>query len=158
MKAVFSGVILVLCIIFLAESALACTCVVNSLSKRFRKAEAVFVGSLADYEDGLTSNIQNFKEGIPILKIKKAWKGVKREYVAVDFDFDGATGGGAGCTWFYQFKKDKDYLIFAYGKGLRVTVECSDSRELKAKYDWTTEELGKLDSFWYRTKARLWPF
>ncbi|MEJ7848193.1 MAG: hypothetical protein WKF92_08915 [Pyrinomonadaceae bacterium] len=155
MRAVFSSVVLVLCIIFFAEPAFACTCVLNSLSKRFRKAEAVFVGSFGDYKDESTSDVQNFRKGLPILEVKKAWKGVKKEYVAVDFDFEGATGG---CPWFYRLEKGKEYLIFAYGKELKVSVECSDSRELTAKYDWTSEELGKLDSFWFRTKARLWPF
>lgn len=158
MRTVFSSVVLVLCISFFTESAFACTCIINSLSKRFRKAEAVFVGTFGEYENESTSDVQNFKKGLPILEVKKAWKGIKKEYVAVDFDFEGATGGGVGCPWFYRLEKEKDYLIFAYGKELKVLVECSDSRELTAKYDWTSEELGKLDSFWFRTKARLWPF
>lgn len=103
-----------------------------------------------------SASIQNYKDDFWVFQVKKSWKGIEKEYVAVDLDTSHASPGGT-CPWLMPEKK-KDYLIFAYGTQLKVVVECSDSRQLTDKYDWTTEEISRLNSFWFRTKARLWRF
>jgi hypothetical protein len=158
MRAVFSEAAVVILLLVMSEAANACTCTVNSLSKRFRKADVIFVGRLSIEPDEPSTNIQNYAKELPVLEVVKAFKGVKKEYVAVGFDFDGATGGGGSCPWFYKFEKDEEYLVFAYGRGLKVIVECSDTRPLQAKNDDVTEQISRLDSFWFRTEARVWPF
>ncbi len=145
-----------LAVFFFSEAVSACTCVNDKLSKRFRKANAVFVGSLADrelYES--PQNVQNYKDGRFVLFVNKAFKGISKEFVAVDMDFTGFT---TNCPWLDKFDEDKDYLVFAYEKDLKVRVSCSDTMPLRAAYDSTVKDIGRLDSFWFRTKVRLWPF
>lgn len=117
----------------------------------------MFIGQIADIKSEPIANIQNYKEGLTVLDVKKSWKGVKKEFIAIDLDFDDATTGGM-CSLLYKFEQDQEYLVFAYEKEkeLKVTVECSDTRKLESKYDWTAKEISKLDSFWFRTKSRLW--
>ncbi len=136
--------------------AFACTCVNGSLSKRFKKAEAVFIGKITDFEDKDRPNIQNYQEGLPVLRVVKSWKGVKKENIAIDFaDFPKSSGT---CPILYRFEDDKEYLVFAYGKELKVEVECSDTRLLKAEYDYTTKEISRLDNFWFRFWTKINPF
>lgn len=130
-----------------------CTCVLDKLSKRFRKADAVFVGHIYDYDDEDIPKIQNYKKGLPVLLVKKSWKGIKNEFVAIYFeDFPNSVGT---CPILYNFEEEKDYLVFAYGKELKVEVECSDTRALKAEYNNTTKEISRLDSFWFRFGSKL---
>src|SRR5688500_9426295 len=129
MRTVFSGTLLVLSMLAFSDSATACTCTESPLTKRFRKAEAIFVGRVPEDPSDPGTNIQNYKKNLPVLEVVKAFKGVRKEYVAVDFDLEGATSGGT-CPWFYKFEKDEEYLVFAYGKELKVIVECSDTQKL----------------------------
>ena len=122
-----------------------CTCVHNSLSKRFKKAKVIFIGEITSIKDEKKRNIQNYKRGLPVLEVIKSWKGVKKDYIAIDFaDFPKSSGT---CPILYQFEKDKQYLVFAYENDLKVEVECSDTRALKAKYDYKSKEISRLNSF-----------
>ena len=131
-----------------------CTCVSDSLSKRFKKAKVIFVGELTDYEKSDIPNIQNYRESLPVLYVVRAWKGIKKEYIAVDFDSEFS----ANCPTFDMFEKDKQYLVFAYGKELKVTRICSDTRAIRDEYDWTIREISKLNSSWFRFWAKANPF
>lgn len=153
MRVVFSAMA-VICAA--ALTTVACTCVHDSLGKRFRKAEAIFVGTLADkglYES--PQNVQNYKDGRLVFLVEESFKGVRKKFIAVDIDL---TGFSANCPFLTDIAEDSDYLIFAYGRELQFRAECPDSRELKAGYSDVIKQIGKLDSFWFRTKARLWPF
>lgn len=153
MKRVFAVFIFAVIINFGYLKVYSCTCVLDDLSKRYRKAQAVFVGKIADVEDGDKKNIQNYKEGLPVLYVVKSWKGVKKEYVAIDFeDFPKSVGT---CSILYKFDEDKEYLVFTYGKEFKVEVECSDTRALKAEYNDTAKEISRLDNFWFRSKSKL---
>jgi len=133
--------------------AFSCTCVLDDLSKRYRKADAVFIGRIYDYDDEDIPKIQNYKKGLLVLLVKKSWKGVKKEFIAIDFeDFPKSVGT---CPILYNFEEGKDYLVFAYGKELKVEVECSDTRVLKGEYEYTTKEISRLDSFWFRFRSKL---
>lgn len=148
MKKVFQIFIFLFICNFGVAEILGCTCVLDSLSKRYKKAEAVFIGKIDKDIPENDSKIQNAKEGLPVLEVVKSWKGVKKEYIAIDFaDFPKSSGT---CPILYTFEEDKEYLVFAYGKDLKVEVECSDTRHLKAEYDYTTREISKLNSFWFR--------
>jgi hypothetical protein len=137
---------------FCVTDSFACSCVNDLLSRRFKKAEAVFVGGVYDYEDEDIPKIQNYKEGLPVLLVKKSWKGIKKELVSVDFNLPKKPGA---CPELYSFDEDADYIVFAYGKELKVEVQCSDTQKLKPEYDETIKEILKLDSFWFRTWTRL---
>jgi hypothetical protein len=134
-----------------------CSCIILSLDKRFREANAVFIGKIP--EDGEPDNnslIQGSKDGV-VLEVVKSWKGINRKYVSVGFNFPEKLGG---CPSLYKFDEGKEYLVFAYGKDLKVEVECSDTRELITNkeswgYEAQQKETKKLDSFWFRLWARI---
>ena len=87
--------------------------------------------------------------------VEESFKGVEKEFIAVDIDL---TGISASCPSLTRLEEDKDYLIFAYGRELKFRADCPDSLELTAGYNDAVKQISKLDSFWFRTKARLWPF
>ena len=95
------------------------------------------------------------KKAFLVLFVEESFKGVRKEFVAVDIDMTGFSGA---CPSLSRLEEDTDYLIFAYGKELKIQAECSDSRELKAGYGEVIKQISKLDSFWFRTRARVWPF
>ena len=97
-------------------------------------------------------SIQNFKKGLSILKVLKSWKGAKSETIAVELDF---TGYGGNCPALTGFEVDEDYLIFAYGKDLKVTVECPDSARITSENEYPRNEMKRLDRFWFRLWARI---
>lgn len=150
-----------LTIFVFAESAYGCSCVILPLAKRFRQSEAIFVGRLADDYDGAKSTVQNFDENRPVFEVTKRLKGISKTYVAINLDWDEIAKGGM-CPTLVRFEENKDYLIFAYGDNLTIQSVCSDSRKTETQSpDWdkhTASEIRKLESFWFRTRARLWPF
>lgn len=153
----FSFAFAIILFILLATSpGLACTCVHTPLSKRFKKADAIFIGKLADDEPEDTRLIQNYSDGLFVFEVVKSWKGIKKEYVSIGLgEFPKSAGN---CQLLYHFDEDAEYLVFAYGKDLEVEVECSDTRPLRPSYDYTTREIAKLDSFWFRFFSRMRPF
>lgn len=140
----------------LVSAGLGCTCVDGPLDKRFRRAKAVFVGGLYDHEDDDIPRIQNYRKGLPVLLVRRSWKGVKSELVAVDFEFP--LGASGNCPLFYRFEESTDYLVFAYGPHLKVTVECSDTHPLTSEYTSVNWDIKRLDSFWFRFRSRVFPF
>jgi len=161
MRVVLSAIIFICSVVILTESVFACTCLFTPLSKRFRKSQAIFVGRLGDYENVPNSEIQNIAEGRPIFEVTKPLKGISKKLVAINLDWNEIAKGGM-CPTLFRFDERDEYLIFAYGKDLTIQSVCSDSRKLESQStDWekhTAKEIQKLESFWFRTRARLWPF
>ena len=157
MERIFQILLFFFLFCFSCSEAFSCTCIVSPLSKRFKKAEAVFIGKIAKDIPQNKAEIQNAKDGLPVLEVVKVWKGIKKEFVAIEFaDFPKSSGT---CPILYRFEEDKEYLVFAYGKGLKVEVECSDTRPLKAEYlDYTGREISKLNNFWFRFWTKVNPF
>ena len=156
MRKVFQISIICLLFVFGVSSSLACICVSDSLNKRFRKVKAIFIGKITDDEPEDKSLIQNNKKGLIILEVVKSWKGVNKEFIGVDFD---ATDLGASCPTLYKFDEDKEYLVFAYGKELKVQMVCSDTTLISPEYNSTAQrEIRQLDKFSFRFWSRVNPF
>ena len=153
MRDVLRLIFLLVTTVFCSVQVYACTCEVESLSKRFRRAEAVFIGQLVGFQTETRTDIQNFKDGLPVLEVKQSWKGIEKKFVAVSFDFRTA---GANCPFFSEFAMNRDYLVFAYGRELRVYSGCPDTKPVGVGY--TEKEAKRLSNFWFRTRARVWPF
>lgn len=140
----------------LQSSALACSIYLPPLRHDFRKAETVFVGKVLSVEPAVLTKdeekkLSKLKERELFSRIKfqiiKQWKGAnvnEREYVGIAFDF-------CGCPdWpMDQFVEGKEYLIFAREKN---TLSVCESMSV------TPEVMKRLDSFWFRTWARIYPF
>ncbi len=145
----------------LSEYAFGCSCINRRLTTRFRESEAIFVGRLAELDDGAKSSIQNYDEGRPVFEVTKRLKGTSKQFVAIDLDWDEIAKAGM-CPALYQFEENEEYLVFAYGKKLTIQSVCSDTRKLKTSAEWldkeTADDIRKMSSFWFRTRARIWPF
>ena len=164
MRLLFRTLLCLVVVGITTSSAFACVCGAGPLQTRLRKAGAVFVGQAveaADYERLSTnpSLVQNLVAGEDqqILLVEKAWKGVGRKYVAVTFDEFPAS---SSCPTLYFFSQEKKYLVFAYGKKLQVKRVCSDSWEIPSNptspgYEQMNQFVRKLDSNWFRLRARL---
>ena len=69
------------------------TCITTPLDKRFRRAEAVFIGKYTDKVPEDKTEIQNNKSGLLIFEVIKSWKGIRKEYVGIDLmDFPKSSG------------------------------------------------------------------
>jgi len=160
MRVVFAGLIVVGAILLTPTTSHACECMIRPVSERFRESKVIFVGRLAA-SDISESTVQNFGEDRYVFEVTRRFKGLSKDYVAIGFDMEQIQTGGM-CVNLSHFEFDRDYLIFAYGKELTVQSVCTDSVRLKSgspsRDELTQKELKKLDSFWFRTKARLWPF
>jgi hypothetical protein len=153
--------VFLLMMIVVVDSASACSCISLPLTKTFRSAHAIFIGQVVGTNATRKSDIQNFGADGPILKVAKGFKGISKPYVAVNVGWDEMRTGGM-CPLLISFDEGEDYLIFAYGKDLTMHSVCSDSTKVKTGKTWLDEEINadirRLGSFWFRAKARLWPF
>jgi hypothetical protein len=157
MKRLAQLVILFALLASLEATAFACVCVNDSLGKRYRKAKAVFIGRAidADAKGPAAALVQGDQQ--QTIEVIKAWKGIHRRYVSVSFERVTSSGD---CPVIYFLESGKQYLVFAYGDELEVKAECSDTWEIPADqksrmYDPMQRNIRKLDSFWFRFRARL---
>lgn len=147
------------------HSTLACTCVVDSLRKRFREAKAIFVGKAVSDEpkdSALIQNNSNKDKLSQTLEVVKGFKGISKEFINVTFDEE-SLKKGTMCPTLYQFEQNREYLVFAYGKSYEVQTVCSDTWEIPSDressgYEQLQSYIKKLGSFWFRFRARLNPF
>lgn len=150
---------------FGVSTTLACTCVQDSLEKRFRKAKAIFIGKAIDKEPdnkSLIQNISNDTRFSQVVEVVKGFKGTKKQFININLDTTGLVDSG-NCPTLYYLEKDKEYLVFAYGENLNVIIVCPDTWVIPRDkenfgYEQMQDYIKKLSSFWFRFRARLNPF
>jgi hypothetical protein len=135
-----------------APIAFSCSCADPSQREKFREANTVLLGEVTEIRESKETD-KNFST-YPFLvrfKVERQWKGAKKqEFVALaDYDNPGMCGD-------LDLKVGERFLIYAYReKGrLLIVTDCGPNR--RAEY--AEEEIEKLDSFWFRMFARLYPF
>ena len=148
MKQLIRVLIFLILFVFGSSTIFACSCIRDSLSKRFKKAKAVFIGQVAQSVPDDDSLIQG--NGTEVLQVFKSWKGVKKEFVSVNLNFPEKDAGM--CFDFSRFAENKKYLVFAYGKMLKVETVCSDTFEVSDNpetkgYYIVQDSLKKLSNF-----------
>jgi hypothetical protein len=129
----------------------ACSCADFSVREKFRYSDAVFVGKVVEL-----SHIEPTKD-FPMamylvrFEVERRWKGAKgREVRAIaDFDQPGFCGD-------LKLAVGGRFLIYAPRERgeLRVLTDCGPNRNVV----YAGEEMKRLDSFWLRAKARLYPY
>jgi hypothetical protein len=153
---------LVSALIFCFQTVNACTIAVPSIKKEFRKAESIFIGKVVKVTDehspsekeaaSIPENWEHWKWFSNVtFEIKNKWKGNvsgTREFVAVAIYDCGCPGGEIDA-----FKAGKEFLVFADGKNF---VSICDS--YKPDDEWAKIRFKKLDSFWFRAWAQIYPF
>jgi hypothetical protein len=149
------------------QTAAACTIIIPPLRKEFRKAKAVFVGKITDVSFNYLPT-EKEKRDIPEYWTEGAWKD-KNIFSKVTVEINNEwKGGGAGkrvfvavaqdfcacaATKMSEFKAGEEYLFFAAGKNF-VAVCDSD----KTDSQWTIDKMQRLDDFWFRVWAGIYPF
>ena len=143
----------------------ACSQISTPLRKEFKEAKAVFVGKVIKISQYYTPDEQEkktiprfWKEGYwkdkevfskVTFEITKKWKGgaaERREFVGVAYF-------SCGCSKFIRLKEGTEYLVFATGQNF-VTV--CDSKDTESEF--TKEKMKRLDRFWFRAWAEIYPF
>ncbi len=165
MKKVFRIFVILVLISLTTSTALACSCVSDSLGKRFKKAKAVFIGKATDDEpddNSLIQNSSNEDKYSQTLEVIKGFKGVKKKFITVDFDVESLKKGGM-CPTLYRFEEKQEYLVFAYGNDYEVQTVCSDTWKIPNDkesfgYEQMQGYIRRLDNSWFRFWTRLNPF
>jgi hypothetical protein len=135
-----------------APIAFSCSCSDPSQREKFREANTVFLGEVTEYGERKVTD-EDFS-AYPFLvrfKVERQWKGAKKQEIVALADYD-----NPGWCGDLDLKVGERFLIYAYReKGrLLVVTDCGPNR--KAVY--AEEELGKLNNFWFRIFARVYPF
>ena len=127
----------------------ACECQIGMLKRDFREAREIFVGETITIstQQQLDPKISNRPLYAITFRIEKKWKGPKRKEVTV------LTDSCASMCCLVRFEAGKKYLVYVYDYSL-VPSDCALSAEIGS--DRAERNMGHLDSFWFRLKARLW--
>lgn len=144
------GVSLLL-VLFSASQALSCSCASPGVREKFRAADAVFVGNLIEMTP--TTPSEDFPLAVSVVRfrVERGWKASSSPEIVAIANFD-----NPGWCGDLNLTVGEHYLIYAYRhKGhLIVETDCGPNRNLK----YAATEIKRLDSFWFRQFARLYPY
>jgi hypothetical protein len=140
------GVFVVTAIALCASDAYPCSCAESSTRKAFRKAAAVFVGQVVEIKINDKAPRDSSSPFAVRLKVEKTWKGVKGPEITVS-----SAQGIIGCAT--RFAEGDRVLVYAYDKELEASI-CTRSRHIAG----ASEDMKKLNSFWFRLFALVFPF
>jgi hypothetical protein len=139
-------------LLFGTITASACTCL-DSREYYYKKAKMVFQGKI----DSIGTD--QFKTRQLTFTVLKIWKGSAKDKVTLFADDLG------GCSAF-MFQEGKTYIVYAYpvehhrseevGYDMFASSSCGESLETHSEY--AKKVTKQLNSFWFRFKARWWPF
>jgi len=132
-----------------AQVAFGCSVDFPSLREEFRGARHVFVAQVVDIQDpprALVGAKEKGIFGVVKFEIEKSWKGTKAKEIALFSNVGGSVCPGD----FDYFKKGEKYLVFAD----RDYVDYTSTKRL----EWAKDKMRRLDGFWFRTWARIYPF
>lgn len=150
MKSLIQAV-LIFCVWLSGTDVNACTCSAPGTRHAFRESAFVFIGQVL--ETGLNPDEKLCRLGYIskiTFKIEKRWKGSFESEVTLLSDYWVGTCPG------FNFEVRKKYLVYAYREHnqLLTHTECAPSLPL-AK---ASEEIERLNRFWFRFFARANPF
>lgn len=155
MKLYFNALIVIPLLVTIGvANAYPCSITCSSLRNSFRKAKVIFVGEVV--EIGERTNVSSETSLFRVkFRIEKSWKGVKGTEIVVLTDQVGIADDSRLCPGF-NFLEGEKYLVFIYGNDLRTfTGPCGgSSKPLTA----VSNEIKKLNSWWFRFNARVFPF
>lgn len=150
-------VLLILTVGFIAwnaPAAYSCSCDIYLHRKDFREAKAIFIGrvvSISSNEIGDAESRRQLPYAVKLF-VEKMWKGRKSSEIAIL-----SNNGTGGCGGF-QFREGERFLVYAFGKELIAYSACERSRPMSRESEETAKDMKPLNSFWFRSRARLLPF
>jgi hypothetical protein len=134
-----------------APDAFACSCADPSVRRKFRDADAVFVGEVVEMSSFGPNDDFPLATNLAKFKVERHWKGSNESEITtvVNFDSPGMCGD-------LKLAVGERFLIYAERKKGRLLIQtdCGPNRNLK----YAGEELKKLNSFRFRLFARFYPY
>jgi hypothetical protein len=151
MKKLIQVSLLLSLLLLSANQAFSCSCADPSVREKFRKASSVFVGRILEikpYEDKASDSI--FINEVRF-RVERQWKGERKPEITVISAWD-----NPGWCGDLPLTVGERYLIYADRERnkLAIYADCGPNRI--AVY--AEKELGKLNNFWFRFFARLYPY
>ena len=151
MRHVRSLFLLVLLFVAGAVVTTACECPIGTHRENFRWAKTIFVGEAVSVG---TSKLFNPKVSDRPLyavtfNVERRWKGAGGREVTV------LTDSCASMCCQIRFREGGRYVVYVHEDSF-VPSDCAWSAELDS--DKAGENMRDLNSFWFRLKARMWPF
>ena len=134
-----------------ATAVSACECPLGTHKEHFRLAKDVFFGQATSVGKSKLFNPQITRGPLYAItfKVEARWKGAKRKEITV------LTDSCASMCCRVEFREGERYLVYVYEDSF-VPSDCSWSGGPDAP--WVKRQVKELNSFWFRQKARLWPF
>ncbi len=151
MKKIFQfSILLILALVVFSQNINACDYNIPSLRKQFRDSKNVFVGEILDISDAPKESKSSKKRLVSAMvkfRIEKSWKGTKDKEISLLSDLLLMPCDG---NPFEYFEKGEKYLIFSEKDYVYYI--------LSTKLKFADDKIRKLDSFWFRTSAKINPF
>ena len=153
------AVVFAFCLALCPTLATACTITIVGLRKEFRRSDNVFVGEVVSVTGVRPDRLpKNLTEGFEALdkiefRIKRSWKGKKSGTVEI------YSNVFCDCPMrMLKFEKGREFVIFA-NDGFATacsyrTFDTADERYSESN----RADLRRLDSFWFRAWAYIYPF
>lgn len=149
-------VLIFIWLVFSGLEVFSCTCGYVSPRTFYRKANAIFIGQVIGIGEGLNSSY-----GVPVypvtFKVEKSWKGQKNSEITISTYDVNVVDSTRVCGGFNLVQGEK-YLVYAYGKKLSVSTSSCSPPTLPVSSQSASDEIKRLNSLWFRLKARLIPF
>jgi hypothetical protein len=137
---------------FCSQVVSACSFDTVPLRKRFRAARNVVIAEVLEISDApknLTDAEKLNTFGSIKFKVLKSWKGTKQSQITLLSDI----GCTPACDIFRYFEKGKKYLMFTDANYVSYCATDDAENNIVKK-----RQIKKLDDFWFRTWARIYPF
>lgn len=155
MKAIFQITIFFTLLTICSSLAYACECDEWSQRRKFRDADAVFVGEVLEFKERAGINTNKDFEFFPYqvtFKVEKQWKGKRQSEISAFADLK----GGGMCQGF-EMPVGKRFLIYAPRKSGQLLVRrsfCSPNEDA----DLAKDEIKNLSNFFFRAYTFFYPF
>jgi len=155
MKVTFQIIAFFTLLAFGSSLAYACECDELSQRRKFRDADAVFVGEVLLFGERAGLNTNKDFELFPYLvtfKVEKQWKGKRQSEISAFADLK----GGGMCEGFEMLVGER-FLVYAQRKSGFLLVRrsfCSPNKNAKYAQD----EIKNLNNFFFRAYTFLYPY
>ena len=155
MKTSFQIIIFFVLLAIGTSLAYACECDERSQRRRFRDANAVFVGEVLLFGERAGLNTNKDFELFPYLvtfKIEKRWKGKRQSEITAFADLK-----GSGMCEGFEMPVGEHFLIYAKRKSGFLIVSrsfCSPNKKVKDAQD----EIKNLNNFFFRAYTFLYSY
>ena len=138
-------------LLFCAVEVFPCTCGVPGTRVKFRTSHSVFIGKVTEMTPFGPTDDFPLAMHMVTFKVEKRWKGSKKPEITAVANFD-----SPGMCGDLGLKVGERFLIYAEREKGRLLVHGDCSPSMKIEY--AAEEVKRLNSFWFRLFARLYPY